>query len=95
VNLYFVISLCCRILAYLVILTENTTKVTVAEENGPGPLSAGKDGFLSVMGDSRRDRGEIGRITESPFTFQSVDSTIPGTDITGRQSGFKPFNPLS
>ena len=94
VNLYFVVSLCFRILAYLEILAENATQVTVAEENGPGTPGAGKDGFLSVMGDCRRDSGKIGGITESSLSHQAVNSTIPGTDIAGRQPGFKRFNPF-
>jgi hypothetical protein len=94
VNFNFVPSLCFRILAYLVILAEHAPEITVAEKNGTGATSAGKDGFFSVMSNCRRDRGEIGGITESPFAAQAINSTIPGADIAKSQPGFKLFNPF-
>jgi hypothetical protein len=64
----------------IIILTEDTSKVAVGQENRSRPLRSNQGRFFAEMGKSAGDRQFRSGITVSQFSLLAVSPTFPGTE---------------
>jgi len=68
------------LMAYIVILAEDTTKVTIGKEYGPGTTIAYQGPFLTIVGAITGYHSLFATATKPLFISQAIHAAMPWTE---------------
>jgi len=77
------------------VLAEDTSKITIGEEDRTRPISAHQGYLFSIMGVGTKNYGSGRGTAESSFTFFPVCPTMPWAELAVLEDSIGLFDPLS